>query len=415
MDQQGVITDITYAGYTALNPSKNATVTAGYGQNPYGSGAYGVPNNLTGSDPNPPDRWYFDNFGELLLTGVRNNGAVHELDLTTLTLTAVTNAPTGVQDLCVTEQRQVLVIGGGGEPRRVQASEVEDRNTWTPAVANQAYDFTVPGTGRLLRCIQVLRQILLLGETDAYVARYIGPPYVFGVDPVGESCGPIAAEAVAKTDRFAVWWGDRNFWLFDGSIQVLNCSVIDFLYDDIDVTQISKVKAFANADFTEIWWLYQSNMTTTTEVDSYVVWNYRENTWVTGRIDRTCGIDKGVLALVVMVDSDGFIYNHELDGVLPTGEVFVETGAIELGDGEQNVAVRYIYPDTQNQNDVSFEIKAKQFPNDTEYTYGPYPYANPVPTRALGRSVKVKATFADADAELGELRLDVAKTGTGRR
>jgi hypothetical protein len=417
MSANGTVTDITYSGYAALNSTKDASTVAGYGQNDYGDGAYGAGNNLNGAEPNPPDRWYFDNFGEVLLTGARNNGAVQELDLIGPTLSAVTNAPSGIQDLVVTNQRQVMVIGGGGQPRRLQASDIENRTSWTPAIANQAIDRTIPGTGKLLRCINVLRQTLILGETDAHVARYIGPPYVYSVDLAGDNCGPLAAEAVASTEKFAVWWGDRNFWLFDGSVQHVECTVIDFLYDDIDLNQASKICCFANTGFTEVWWLYQSKSSTTTEVDSYVAWDYRENHWSTGRINRTAGQDKGVLQTPLMVNADGEIYNHELDGVIPLGEgnIFVETGAIELSNGEQNVAVRYLYPDNQDQQDVTFELITRQFPNATEYTYGPYDYNNPVPVRALGRSVKMKVNFQDATSELGIIRMEVAGRGTGRR
>jgi len=363
LSQTGTVTDITPGGYTGSD--KDASVQAGYGQNPYGVGVYGAGNNLVATKPIPPDRWYYGTFGEVLLTGVRGDGTMYELDLGTLTLSGVTNAPSDVQDLCVTQERQVFAIGGGGQPRRVQASEVEDRTQWTAATDNQVIDRTLTGTGR--------------------------------------------------TDRFAVWWGERNFWVFDGAVQVLNCDVIDYLYADLEPNQVSKITAFTNTDFSEIWWLYQSLGSTTDEVDSYVVWNYKENHWNTGKLDRTTGYDKGVLLTPIMVDSDGQIWNHELDAVLPDGTVFVETGAIELGSGDKNMAVRYIYPDNENQSDVTFELIGRQFPNDTEYTYGPYPYNNPVPTRALGRTVKVKVNFETAASELGKLRLDIAPIGTGKR
>lgn len=418
MSQGGVITDITPGAYAPVNSEKDAASGAGYGQNPYGTGAYGSENAFEGQDPTPPDRWYFDNFGEVLLFGSRNNGDMFELDNTLLTTSVVSGAPTQVQDICVTDQRQVMAIGGDGEPRRVQSSEIEDRTNWTAATDNQVIDRTLPGTGRLLRCIPVMRSTLILGENDAHVARYIGPPYVQSIDLIGENCGPIAAEAVATTDRFAVWWGERTFWIYDGTVQKIECDVIDWLYRDIEKGQVSKITAFSNTDFNEVWWLYQSSSSTTTEVDSYVVWNYVKKTWNTGRIDRTAGYDKGVLLYPVMVDSDGYIYNHELQDTLPDGDIYVTTGPIDLSNGEKNIGVRFIWPDTEATSDVTFELLMKQFPNVTEYTYGPYAYNNPIPTTgALGRQCRVKATFQQAWAELGVFRLETAlpQSGTGRR
>lgn len=419
MDEVNVITDITPGAYVPINSSKDASLQAGYGQNPYGTGAFGAANNLIGDDPTPPDRWYFDNFGEVLLFGSRSNGDLFELNLSGLTTSTVTNAPTNIQAMCVTDQRQVFTVGGDGQPRRVQASDAEDRTAWTPETDNQAIDRTLPGTGKLMNCVPVLRQVLILGETDAHVANYIGPPYVFSIDLVGEKCGPIAAESVVKTDRFAVWWGARNFWIYDGAVDVLPCEVIDFLYKDLDPIQVSKISAYTNTEYSEITWLYQSLSSTTMEVDSYVTWDYRENHWTVGRLDRTAGIDKGVLSTPVMVASEGEIYNHELDDVLPTGDVFVESGAIDIGNGDQNMAVRYIYPDTESMTsgNISFTLIGRAMPQDTEYNYGPYVNQDsaPIPTRAMGRSIKLRADIDDADGEIGVLRLDIARMGTGRR
>lgn len=415
----GTVTDITPVGYSAINASKDADTSAGYGQNPYGVGAYGVENPLVGIKAIPPDRWYFDNFGEVAILGARLNTDIYELDLGTLTLSTVTNAPSPVQDLCVTDQRQLFVVGANGEPRRIRSSDIETRTVWTPRIANQSIDRTLPGTGKLLRCLNVLRQVLILGETDAHVARYTGAPYVYSVDLAGENCGPLAAEAVARTDRFAVWWGERNFWIFDGAIKVLNCEVIDFLYDDIEAPQVSKISAFTNTDFSEIWWLYQSATSTTTEVDSYVVWNYRKNTWNMGRLDRTAGIDKGVFLDSVMVDSSGAIWNHELDSVLPAGEgdIFVQSGPLEMGQGEQAMAVRYLYPDTEGTGGTSYTLYGRQLPNATQYTYGPYTYQSedPIPTRAMGREIELRVDFSNPNAELGDVRFDVAPMNTPRR
>lgn len=414
MDQIGTITDITPIGVTTSD--KDASLQAGYGQNPYGTGAYGVANDLIAQDPIPPYRWGFDNFGEILLTTQRGVGPLYELDIPTLTLSTVVNAPADCQDVVVTGDRIVMVVAPGLEPRKVQWSDQENRTVWTPLESNQAGDFTIPGNGRLLRAVNVLDKTLILGDNDAHVAEYIGPPYVFSITLVANKCGMICAESVAATERFAVWWGVRDFWFYDGTVRRLPCEVLEFLYDDMDMLQTSKITAFTNQEFSEVWWLYQSSSTTTTEVDSYVCWDYEQNIWTTGRIDRTAGIDKGSLSLLTMVSSAGFIFNHELDNVLPTGTVFAQTGEIDLQGGERNVAIRALYPDTEVFGSVQIEVIAKQFPTATEYTYGPYTYQNPTDMRAMGRSVKLKFTGLTAGFELGTMRIDVAPPqAVGRR
>jgi len=409
-----VVTDVTPAGYTAINSSKDASSDRGYGLGPYGLGPYGVTIDLTGGEVTPPDRWYFDTFGEVLLFGAINNDDIYELDLSDLSTSVVTNAPTDNADICITEQRQVFVVGADGDPRRVRASEVEDRTLWTAATDNQAINRVLPGDGLLLRCIPVNNQILIIGEKDAHVAQYIGPPYVYSIDQIGVNCGPITPKAAIGAGSFVVWWGRRNFWLYDGSLQELPCEVIDFLYDDYNPGQVSKISTLTISEYSEVWWLYQSS--SASEIDSYVAWNYKNNVWHTGRLKRTAGTDKGATTQEIMVDQDGQIFNHELAGVYPLneGDVFVETGPLDIANGEVNMAVRAIYPDTEALSDVSYTLYARQFPTGTEQAKT-YTAANPTKTRIQGRSIRMRVDLNSAAAEHGTVRFDVAPMGTGKR
>lgn len=413
----GTVTDITPGAFSPTNSSKDPDTDRGYGGGPYGIGAYGVSTSLTGEEVVPPDRWYFDNFGELMLYGAIDNGKVYEVDPSTLSVSEVTNAPEQNADLCVTEERQVFIVGAGGSPRRIQVSEVEDRTTWTAATDNQVIDRVIPGNGALLRAIPVLNSVLILGEQDANVARYIGPPYVYAIEELATNCGPLAPQAVAKASDFAVWWGKRNFWVYTGSVEPINCDVIDYLYDDLDPNMVSKICAFTITDFSEVWWLYQSVNSTTTELDSYVTWDYRRNVWTTGRLSRTAGIDSGVFTTPVMTNPDGEIYNHEIAGTFPLneGDVYFETGPLDFQNGERNAALRYIYPDQETLASVEYTIYGRQFPTANEYSYGPYTANNPTPTRAIGRSLRLRADFLTADGEVGITRFDVQLQGTGKR
>jgi hypothetical protein len=230
-----------------------------------------------------------------------------------------------------------------------------------------------------------------------------------------ENCGAVAPQALVKIDRFAVWWGDRSFWLYDGTVQKLTCEVIDFLFEDLDQTQVSKIQAFTNSEYDEIWWLYQSAGSTTGEVDSYVFWNYRLNSWYTGRLNRTAGLDSGVLQTPIMITPDGELFNHELEDTFPDGNVFVASGTINAGQGERNMAVRRVYPDVEGSQTLTVSLLGRQFPNTPEFTYGPYNFHSPIVTRAMGRSIRLQVNFQEAGDEWGDCRLDFTPVGTGER
>ena len=413
LSQTGTVTDITPG--TMVTTGKDASLQAGYGQNPYGVGGYGVLNTLVSQAAIPPNRWAFDHFGEILLACQNRVGPLYEVNPATLAVTVVPNAPSACQDVIVTNERTVMTIGAGGNTRLVSWSDQEDRTLWAAAIDNQAGDYTLAGSGRLLRLINVLKQVLILGENDASVAQYVGPPYVYSFELVGRNCGPAMAGSVVGTERFAVWWGANQFWLFDGAIQELPCSVIEFLEEDVDPVQVSKISAFSNHAYSEVWWFYQCSASTTGDLDSYVTWNYSTNIWTTGRLARTAGIDAGTLTSVIMVTPAGVIMNHEQRGLAVDGTPFVRSGFIDMSNGERNIAVRYIYPDSEDFGDIDIKLWAKQFPTGAVDVYGPYAYNNPTAIRVLGRSIAFHFTLNSALSEVGTMRLDVAPSGGGQR
>ncbi len=411
ISQLGRVTDITPAG--ATQTSKDPLFVAGYGRNPYNTGAYGVANTLVASDPLPPVRWVFDTFGEVLLFGQTNFGQMYELNLSTLSVAPVANAPNSFADVVVTDQRIVMTIGANGLPRSIKWSDQENRTVWAPTVSNQAGDFTLPGTGKLMRGISYRGQVLIISENDAYVASYIGAPYVFGFNMVGRDCGPACPQAVVGTDKFVVWWSVDKFWLYSGDLTPLNCEVIEYLQEDVNRDYVSKISTVVMSRFSEVWWFYQSKRSD--EVDSYVKWNYQTNVWDTGRLRRTAGIDEGVIQYPTMITPDGNLMMHEYPGVYPDGEVFVETGVLEMASGEVNLALRALYLDTDTFGEVEVIAFVKQFPTGPESMVGPYEYNNPTPMRVMGREVRLLFNRVGNELRIGEMRADVAPQGTGRR
>ena len=70
------------------------------------------------------------------------------------------------------------------------------------------------------------------------------------------------------------------------------CEVHDYIYDDINVNQQSKIWAFSNTEFSEVWWFYPS--ANSLEIDRYVAYDLLENHWLIGNLSRTGGVSRGV-------------------------------------------------------------------------------------------------------------------------
>ena len=412
IDSSGDVTDITPSPFTG--GGKNSGLLLGYGTFSYGEGAYGTKRTGSGAYPTDVASWAFALWGATLLALYRANGKLYEwtpgVDATAI---PIATAPLNMQDVIVTDERIVLGIGGTSAPRLVQWSASEDNSNWTPAITNQAGSLTLAGVGPLLAVTQIKNELLIIGQNEVYAGRYLGPPYVYGFDRVGDNNGLLSANCLVTTERFAMWAAERNFWLYDGSLKKLESDVIDFFYNDLSDTEYSKTYGFAVRDFNEVWWLYQSGDSPTTEPDSYICYDYALNHWTKGKLDRCVGIDKAATMTPLMVSSSGVVYNHELEEVsIQDGDIpYCETGPIELGQGDQQVYIDYIYPDELVANDVDMTIKTRDMPNLTDQTFGPYTLSSPTPVRARGRQFSLRFEGRSAGWRIGLMRANVKSGG----
>lgn len=409
MTSSNTISDITPAGFTSGRV--DATAFTGYGGAPYGGGLYGLPSEDTGSILRATT-WSLENWGEYLLGCTADDGKIYEWQTDSATPAAVlSNAPTSCSGMMVTEERFVFAFGAGGDPRKVAWSDREDNNTWTPAATNEAGDIQIQTNGVILKGLRTRGQSLILTDQDCHTATYSGPPFVYGFERVGTSCGLIAANAAASVDVGVIWMGLRSFFVYSGgAVQDLPCEVADYVFSDMNHDQRSKVSAVVNSRFNEIFWFYPSG--SSIECDRYVSFDYAESIWTTGEIDRTAGVDRGVFRQPFWIAADGTLYEQEIgfnyDGQSP----FAETGPIAIGVGEQVMAVRGMIPDENTLGDVNATFKTRFYPTDTERDYGPYSMANPTSLRFTGRQIRMRVTGdAASDWRVGIMRLDAAAGG----
>jgi hypothetical protein len=360
--------------------------------------------------------WTLDTFGENLVGCSDTDGKLYQWTLNTGTPAAViTNAPTSCKALVVTPENFIFALGASGNGRRVAWCDQEAATTWTASATNQAGDQDLQTSGTLM-CGRPMKGLtLLLTDTDAWAATYIGPPYVYGFQRVGTGCGVIAKGAVAARDTDAVWMGSGGFWLFDGvSLSPMDCDVRDAVFSDINVNQISKVSAVHLTAEGEVWFFYPSSGST--ENDRYVCWSYRESQrvgrqiWTTGTLGRLCGSPKGVFANPLMVDASGYLYEHETGWNYDGAEPYLETGPIQLGKGDYRMQVEQIIPDEIVAGDVTMTAYVRDFPNGAETTYGPYTLSNPTDAWFQGSLVRLRYTSASqSDWRIGNFRLDISQ------
>jgi hypothetical protein len=410
MNEAGTLKEITPTSFTS--GAANAIVGTGYGASTYGSLAYGTARPDMGSIT-PATTWSMDTWGEYLVACSNADGKLYEwqLGFTTPTIAAaITNAPTGNKALLVTQERILFALGAGGNPRKVQWCDQENNTLWTPAGDNLAGDYELATPGTLMAGKRVKGVNLLFTDVDVHTAQYVGAPFVYGFEKAGSGCGLISTQSVAAIDTAAIWMSKSGFWMYDGYVKPLPSDVSDYVFGNMNFNQSSKVYAVHNSQFGEIWWYYPSSQST--ENDSYVTFNYRENHWNIGTLARTAGTDAGVFISPLMVSTDGYIYEHEVGFAYDSASLYAESGPVQLGNGDNIMSVRQVVPDEQTLGEAVVSFKTRNYPTGTQSTFGPYTAANPTSVRFSGRQVNVKVTGNTlADWRIGVMRLEAIPAG----
>ena len=410
VSESGVTADITPTGFTTGD--SDATVNTAYGGNFYGTANYGQTRPSSGVYQEVTT-WSLDNWGEYLIAMTSDDGKLYEWQLNPSNPAAViTNAPVNNRAMTVTEERFIFALGAGGNPRKVQWCDRENNTDWTPTATNEAGDFELQTTGAIMCGVRMRGRTLILTDNDAHIATYQGPPFVYSFERVGTACGTASRKSLIAIDEGAFWMGRREFYMFDGSVaKEVPCEVSDYVFDDINSDQITKVYAVHNSQFGEIWWFYPSS--DSNENNRYVAFDYKEGHWEIGTLERTAGIDNGVFRNPIWIDSSNDIYNHETGYTHSGSTVFAESGPISLGNGDNIMRVNKLIPDERTQGQVQAKFKTRFYPNDTETTHGAYALSNPTSVRFSGRQIRIRLEGTGNDNwRAGVMRIDAMPGGT---
>jgi hypothetical protein len=406
---------LIYTGDTVFDATPVDLVTpdsliadTGYGTNTYGEWDYGEARPVSGSIgltlTDRPYSFSLATFGEDLLFVSSADGRLlrYEPSAPAVKASAVSGAPISNRGVTVTPERHVILFGIDGYPRRFGWCSQEDIGDWDfVSTTNTAGFLDVDSEGVLVAAVQVKEGTLLFSEGDAWLARYVGTPFIYSVERVGYTDGPISPQAVATFQGRAVWMGRRGFWVYDaGFVRPLPCEVGEYVFDNMNLTYGRfRTCASDNGTYSEVWWWYPA--ATPDENDSYVIWNYEENWWAIGQMVRSAACPAGVYPYPIAADSDGHLYYHE-NGWTDAGStrvpiVYATTGTMSLGERMTNILQLQADSGTGYAATL-FKIYGGFTPDKDEDTITPFVFT----PGATG--------YADGRCQLRELRLRVEQT-----
>ena len=352
--------------------------------------------------------WSLDNFGELLIATVLN-GSTYQWSPTTDGLSGraslVASAPTTSKfSLVSTPDRHLILfgtektigLGSSQDPLLLRFSSQEDINTYEPRAENTAGSLRVQDGSTIIGADKARGQILVWTDTSLHGLQFIGPPFTFGLNQLGRNCGLLGQHAAVVVRDVAYWMGQNAFFAFDGTVKKIPCTVDDFVFESLDLTQTDQIFAGVNTEFAEVIWFYVTNPNNdpSPQVNRCVVYNYLEQSWSIGSMNRTTWVDRGVfqnpLATEYLTDttvnttptviglsngaSNYFRQEFGVDADGSAMQSFIQSGDFNIDEGgEQLMRIARFVPDFRDQSgDV-----------DVTWSFKNYPYGNVVSQTAL--------------------------------
>jgi len=394
-------------------------------------------------------KWSLDNWGEDVLSQQFNGGLSYwdtsaGLSNNRSSVTEVSTAPTKTRLMLVSgDDRHVICLGtettigdtSTQDSMFIRWSTQENQNEWTPSSVNTAGSHRLTAGNQIQSAVRSRGAILIWTDTALYQMQFIGPPLTFGFKQLGSNCGAVGLNAAVDVNGIAYWMGNDSFFLYDGAVKKIPCSVQDHVFDSISPSSLTEVYCASNADYNEVMWFYADS--TSNVINKQVVYNYLENLWYVGSLDRTTWSNSSIYSVPYasqfvagssatatptiqgLKTGRSFIYAQET-GTDDDGSAMVasiESGDIDIGEGDNFMSIRRILPDFKNQvGNVDITMQTRPYPSATQTTHGPFEITTSTTkqdTRIRGRqlSLKLESNATGENWRYGTLRVDIQPDG----
>ena len=412
----------------------------GWGANTWGSGTFGSSSALSASGQL---RLYSqDVFGDDLVFNVRAGGVYYwdESSGTSargVALSAVagaSNAPTIALQVMMSDiDKHVICFGvnpigsSSIDPLHIRWSDSESAVDWTPTAINSAGGVTLSTGSIIIGALKTRQEMLIWTDAGMHSMRFIGSPFIFQFSVVNEGISMVSPKAAVNAGG-AVYFMDRGgFYVYTGSIQPIPCSVLDYVFSNLNIGQAFKVFATTNVDHNEVTWFYPIG-SDNTEVTNYVTYNYAEQLWSVGTMERGAWIEANsknypIASSVVTSSDTNYLYIQERgyddDGSAMTA--FIESGDIEMGDGEKYMLLSRMIPDftfSGNTGSASMDVivKGKDFPLEDLTTLSTSTVTSSTQqsflrARTRSSAFRIESSGTGFGWRLGDLRFDMRPDG----
>jgi hypothetical protein len=382
-----------------------------------------------------------DTFGDDLIINPRGGNIFYWDESTGLTTRAATlasnaaalNCPILSLQIMVSDtDRHTIAFGTNGigsstlDPLFIRWSDQENPFDWTPTATNTSGGVSLPTGSFIMGAIKTRQEILIFTDNSIHSMRFSGSPFTYQFSLISEGFSMVSPKAATSAGDVVYFMDRGGFYVYNGAIQRITCSVLDYVFSNINQSEIFKVFATTSVDFSEITWFYPIG-SGNTECTNYVTYNFKEDTWSVGTLDRGAWIPANTRDFPIAAENtevnSNYLYFHER-GFDADGEAmnsYIESGGIELGDGEQFMFMSRMIPDFEFRGAeasaaMDITVKGKDFPLEDSQTLSSSTVTSStkqtfIRARARETIIRIQSTGTGYGWTLGDLRFDLRSDG----
>jgi hypothetical protein len=465
---------VSGVGFTVqveIEPGNAITIAGlGWGAGTWGRDAWGL-GTTTGGINLPQRDWWFDNFDNDLAMNIRNGagywwerGAVADpttsLATHAITLQAYATAqskdpnavPAQIMQLLVSQQDRHLIAFGAVpfgstsvadfDPMLIRWASQDSPGDWTPSEFSSAGDLRVSRGSRIVRAVPTRQEVLVWTDSHLYTLQYLGTADVFGLQEYADNITVISPRCMVSVANIVYWMGKENFYAYTGRVETLPCTLRNHVFMNINQAQADQIICGTNGQWNEVWWFYPT--ANSNYNNAYVIYNYVEQIWYYGSIDRTAWLDTPLrnfplgantpitVSGSVVTTGSGYLYSHENglnDDTLPI-DSYIQSSPFDLDDGDNFMLIRRIIPDvnfdesTATNPEATLTVIPRNFPGGSAQSDAAdsqrviqttaNQYTNQVFMRARARQMafKIRSEALGVQWQLGAPRLDARQDGS---
>jgi hypothetical protein len=436
------------AAYQATTGLSTYIQGTGFGAGSFGRGGWGSGSSIAiGFQLR---LWNHGQYGEDLVFGPRGGG-LYYWDASTGTgsrgvalssLGGASDVPTVHNCLLVSDvSRFVMVFGtnaiGSGvlDPMLIRWTDQESAPNWTPDPLNQAGDLRLSYGSEIIAARQSKQEVLVWTDSGLYSGQYLGPPYVWGFQLVGENLSVSGPNAMAVANNTTYWMGVDKFYKYDGRVHTMPCPLLSYVFDDFNGTQRWQVYAGTNEGFNEVWWFYCS--AEADQNDRYVIYNYVEDAWYYGTLARSAWLDTPLRPHPVAASNGSLVYQESgnddgetINQAAAPITAFIESADFDIEDGHNFSFVTKVLPDVTFTGsdaanpEVVLTLTARNTPGAADNTGGdaktitrtlsaPERFTEQLHVRLRGRHMRIRweSSTLGTKWQVGKPRIDIRKDG----